>query len=175
MTGAVLLAVASPASADTSATGSSSVTADITNTLEATFPGAYTWGNLAPGASGNTSSEQTINVKSNQTWGVKISSDLSDGRMKEWNPTLGIYVAVSPKLMTNPLNWRLSSLGGVSQSTSFAALSSTEALVTGSQPVTGDAGTNVGVTYKQLVSYADVNAGANDYRVQVNYNASQGF
>ncbi len=171
---AALLVAAAPASAATSATGNSSVTADVANTLEATFPGAYAWGNLNAGTAGNESTEQTTNVKSNQTWGLKVSSDLTDGKMKEWAGAA--YVTVSPDILTNALTWRLSSLGGVAQSTSYAGLSSTEALVTGSQPITSDSGTNVGTKYKQVVSYADEAVGAlNDYRIQVNYNASQGF
>lgn len=171
--GGVLLAAAVPASAATSATGSSSVTGDVANTLEATFPSAYAWGSLNAGSTGNESTEQTLNVKSNQTWGVKTSTDLTDGKMKEW--TGSAYVTTSPKILTNALTWRLSSLGGTAQSTSYAAFSSTEALVTGSQPITSDTGTNVGLKYKQAVSYADTAAGVNDYRVLANFNVSQGF
>jgi hypothetical protein len=173
VTGTALLAAVAPASADTSATGSSSVTADVASTLEATFPGAYAWGALDAGAAGNTSAAQVVNVKSNQTWGVKTSTDLANGRMKEWDGTG--YVAASPKVLTNALQWRLSSLGGVSQATTFASYTGTDALVTGSKPSTDDSGTDVGVSYKQVISYADLSAGANDYRVQVNYNVSQGF
>lgn len=171
---AAMLIVAAPASAATTASGTSSVTADVANTLEASFPSAYAWGSLNAGSAGNESTEQTLNVKSNQTWGVKISSDLTDGKMKEW--TGSAYVTTSPKILTNALNWRLSSLGGTAQSTTYAALSSTEALATGSQAITSDSGTNVGVKYKQVVSYADVAAGVtNDYRLLSSYNVSQGF
>lgn len=170
---AVMLTTAAPAFAGTSSAGTSSVTADVANTLEASFPSAYAWGALNAGSSGNESTEQTLNVKSNQTWGVKIASDLTDGKMKEW--TGSAYLTTSPKILTNALNWRLSSLGGTAQSTTYAALSSTEALATGSQPITSDSGTNVGVRYKQVVSYADVAAGTNDYRLLASYNISQGF
>jgi hypothetical protein len=171
---AALMIAAAPASAATSATGGSSVTADVANTLEASFPAAYAWGSLNAGATGNESAEQVVNVKSNATWGVKTSTDLVDGKPKEW--TGSAYVAITPKVLTNALQWRMSTLGGVAQATSFAAYSSTEALVTGTQPISSDAGTNVGATYKQVVSYADVAAGVtNDYRILANYNVSQGF
>ncbi len=172
--GAAMLTVAGPASGDTTATDTSSVTADMANTLEASFPSAYAWGALNAGAGGTTSAEQVVNVKSNQTWGVKTSTDLADGKMKEW--TGSAYVTLTPKILTNALQWRLSRLGGTAQSSTFAAYTSTEALVTGTRPTTSDAGTDVGVTYKQVVSYADVSAGAlNDYRGGVNYNVAQGF
>lgn len=160
-----------PAHGALAATGTQSVTADVANTLAATFPAAYAWGNLAAGAA-STSAEQTVNVKSNALWGLKLSTDIADGRMTEWNGTA--YVA-SPKVLTNALNWRMSSLGGVAQGTAFAALTSTPALVTGSQAITSDSGTDVGVTYRQTVSYADTSAGANDYRVLVTFDASQGY
>jgi hypothetical protein len=93
--------------------------------------------------------------------------------MKEWTGT--VYVAASPKILTNALTWRMSTLGAVAQGTSFAAISSTPSLVAGSQPITGDSGTNVGVTYKQVISFADAVAGANDYRVAVTFDAAQGY
>lgn len=160
------------AAAATSASGSQSVTADINNTLEATFPSAYAWGNLDPGASGNTSSAQTINVKSNASWGVKASTDQVGGQMKEWT---GAAYAGSPKVLTNALTWRLGTLGGVAQGTSFAAFTSTPALVTGTQALTGDSGVDVGLLYKQIISYADANAGSNDYRVLVSFDVAQGY
>ncbi len=168
--GSTGLAIAGPASAATTDTGTSSVTADVANTLEASFPSDYPWGNLSPGSAGTESAEQVLNVKSNQTWGVKTSTDIASGKMTEW--TGALYAL---KVLTNALQWKLSSLGGTAQGTSYAAYSSTEALVTGSQPVTSDSGTNVGVKYKQVVSYGDVNAGVNDYRILVNYNVAQGF
>lgn len=168
------LAATPAAGAATSASGSQSVTADIANTLEATFPSAYAWGDLIVGAAGNTSTEQVVNVKSNAAWGVKVASDLVDGKMKEW--TGAAYVAVTPKVLTNPLTWRLSTLGGVGQATSFAALSSVQALVSGTQPATTDSGVNVGTAYRQVISYADVNAGVtNDYRILVSYDVAQGY
>ncbi|WP_372789805.1 hypothetical protein [Paraconexibacter sp.] len=172
---AALAALALPAGATaaTSASGNQSVTADIANTLEATFPGAYSWGNLDAGTTGNTSSEQTLTVKSNAAWGVKVASDLVDGKMKEWTGVA--YVPVTPKVLTNALTWRLSTLGGAAQGTSFASLSSVQALVTGTQAATNDSGVGVGVTYKQVVSYADANAGVNDYRILVSYDVAQGY
>lgn len=169
-----LIALGLPATtlAATSATGTQSVTADIADTLEATFPAAYAWGNLNAGAAGNVSTEQVVNVKSNQSWGVKAATDEAGGLMREWN---GAAYA-GGKVLVNPLNWRLSSLGGTPQSTSFAAFTSTPALVTGGNTTFSDSGVDVGVKFSQLISYTDVAAGVtNDYRTLVTYQVAQGF
>lgn len=170
---AAALAAPGSAVAATSTTGSSSVTADVANTLEATFPGAYAWGDLNAGTAGNESSAQTTTVKSNAAWGLKISSDIASGKMTEWDG--GAYVASSPKVLANALQWKLGTIGGAAQSSSYASLSSTKALVTGSQSATNDSGSAIGVLYKQVISYVDAAAGANDYRIAVNYDASQGY
>ena len=170
---AVAAAVLAPAVPAHAVTGQQSVTADVANTLEATFPSAYAWGDLVPGPSGNTSAAQSLTVKSNALWGVQVSTDLSDGRMKEFNGSA--YVAVTPKILTNPLQWRLSVLGGVAQGTSFAALSSTPASATSSQGITGDSGTALGFLLHQVASYADQRVSPNLYRVQLTYDAAQGY
>jgi hypothetical protein len=165
--------IAAPASAATTATGDSSVTADVVATLEATFPAAYAWGNLNAGVAGNTSVEQTVNVKSNATWGVKTSTDDAAGKLTEWD---GLAYDVTPLVLTHPLEWRLSHLDGVVQGTSFADYTSTAVLVTtNAEAVTPDAGVDVDTTYKQTVSYGDFVAGVNDYRVLVTYDVSQAF
>lgn len=161
-----------PASGAHAALGLQSIIADVANTLEATFPTSLNLGTLTPGAA-TTSAEQSVLVKSNALWGLRVSTDVADGRMTEWDGTA--YVASSPKVLTNPLQWRLSSLGGAAQATSFAALSNTQALVTGSQGLTTDLGTSIGVTFRQAASYADPSAGANDYRIVVTFDASQGY
>jgi hypothetical protein len=172
--GLAIAMAALPAQGALAATGTQSITADVANTLEATFPGAYAWGSLTPGVTA-TSSEQTINVKSNATWGLKVASDIADGRMTEWTGL--VYVPITPKVLTNAVNWRMTTLGGVAQgSTTYAALSSTQALVTGSQAITNDSGKDVGVTYRQAPSFADAYAGVvNDYRILVTYDAAQGY
>jgi hypothetical protein len=171
--GLAVLTLAATAGAATSAAGSQSVTADVANTLEATFPGAYAWGSLDAGGTGTISDEQVVNVRSNASWGVQVASDVSDGRMTEW--TGAAYVTPTPKVLTNDLEWRMSSLGGVAQGTSFASLSNVQALVTGTQPTTSDAGVDVGLRYRQAISYADESAGSNDYRVLVSFDVAQGY
>jgi hypothetical protein len=171
---AAFMIIAAPASAGTTASGNSSVTADVVPTLEATFPSAYAWGDLNAGVAGNVSSEQTVNVKSNATWGVKTATDDAGGQLTEWD---GVgYDASSPKVLIHPLQWRLSHLDGIAQGTSFVDYNSTSVLVTtNAEAVTPDAGVDVDATYKQTVSYGDFVAGVNDYRILVNYSVSQGF
>jgi hypothetical protein len=171
---AALMVIAAPASAATTATGDSSVTADVVATLEATFPSAYAWGDLNAGVAGNVSSEQTVNVKSNATWGVKTSTDDAGGQLTEWDGLA--YDATSPKVLIHALQWRLSHLDGVVQGAPFVDYSSTPVLVTtNAEAVTPDAGVDVDATYKQTISYGDFVAGVNDYRILVNYSVSQGF
>lgn len=169
-----LLGTPAAAQAATSATGDQSVTADVADTLEATFPSAYAWGSLSAGSAGNESAEQSLTVKSNKAWGVKISSDLAGGKMTEFDGTS--YVLLTPKVLTNALQWRLSSLAGATQSTSYAAISSTQASLTTGQAATTDAGTALGTKFKQVISYADANAGAlTDYRILGKYDVAQGY
>ena len=170
----VVLALPGGAYAATSAQDQQSVTADVTPTLEATFPADYAWGALAPGT--RTSAEQLLNVKSNDDWGVKVASDVADGRMTEWNPLLGAYVLLSPQTFAAPLQWGFTSLGGSTRTPSYAALSDTAAQIGSTNAATGDSGTDVGLKYQQVVSYADEPAGTgNDYRIEVTFDASQDY
>lgn len=169
------LALAPAASAATTASGSQAVTGTPAAQLAATFPSAYSFGTLTVGGSGNTSTEQIVNVKSNASWGIKIASDQAAGKMREWNGSA--YVA-SGNILANALQWALTSTGGTPVgSPSYAALSSTSTSLVTSQSRTADAGVDVGTTFKQLVSYADEQslAGSNTYRVLVTYDAAQGF
>lgn len=165
--------VASNAQAATSASGSQSVTGKPKGQLEATFPGAYNfadWDLLTD----NFSSEQTVNVKSNKSWGVKVSSDQAAGLMREWD---GSAYVVAGETLGAALNWANTSFDGTPiGSPSYAALSSSQALVTGTKPKTGNAGKDVGVTYRQYVDYNDnADIGADTYRILVTFDAAQGF
>ena len=169
------LAAAPSALAATTASGTQAITGLPTAQLAATFPTAYSFGTLAVGGSGNTSTEQVVNVKSNASWGLKISSDQTAGKMREWDGSA--YVA-SGNILANSLQWALTTLGGTPVgSPTYANLSSTATLVSGSQARSGDSGVDVATTFKQLVSYADqaTLSGANTYRVLVTYDAQQGF
>ncbi len=137
--------------------------------LTATFPAAYAWGGWAIGT--NTSAEQALTVTSNRSWGVKLSTDHADGRMTEWNGALP-YLS---RKVGSAIQWRLSTLGGVPQSTSFASASSTPSLVTTTQAKSPTA-VSVGVSFRQTISYADDAAlGPNVYRTEITYDAAQGF
>src|SRR3954452_23417121 len=103
------LAFAPSAMAATTASGSQAVTGTPTAQLAATFPSAYSFGTLTVGGSGNTSTEQIVNVKSNASWGIKIASDQAAGKMREWDGS--VYIA-SGHILANALQWALTSTGG---------------------------------------------------------------
>ena len=139
----------------------------VTASLTATFPSDLAWGAWAIGT--NTSAEQVVSVTSTDPWGVKVQGDHADGRMTEW--TGSTYTSQS---LGDPLRWTLSSIGGVGQSASYAAMSSTPASVVSSRP----AGTNVaiGLLLRQVVAYSDpIPVGGRSYRTVVTYSAAQGF
>lgn len=144
-------------------------TADVAATLEAAFPANLSWGALTVGTAGTESAEQVINVKSNKPWGVRLSTDEATGRMRLYNGSYG-------SALTHPLQWRLASVAGVAQATSFGDLSSTAANAATARPITTDLGVNVGLRFKQVMSYADAPAGTGEtYRVVVTYDAAQGY
>ena len=168
---AVALIAAVPAQAATSAQGTQAVTGTPDATLEATFPTAYSFGTFAIGTP-NTSTEQVLNVKSNAAWGVKVSSDQASGYMRRHDGTA--YVAGQ---LGSALQWANTSFDGTPVgSPVYANLGSTQGLVLGSKPATGNAGADVGVTYRQAVAYTDdANLGSDVYRVAVTFDAAQGF
>lgn len=142
--------------------------------LEATFPSDYAWGQLNLG--GNESVEQVITVTSNQSWGVRIASDLADGRMKEWSGSA--YVATAPKILEVPLEWAPSSIDGVAQSMGYRAVSSTSADAVSGQPSTCPVDCSpvqIGVRYRQVLGFADAPAGVNEYRIVLSFEAAQGL
>jgi hypothetical protein len=138
--------------------------------LTASFPSDYAWSGLTPGSTTD-SPEQTVSVTSNRAWGLQIASDRSDGRARQWNGS-----AYGSLTLTNPMQWRTTSIGGNAQSTSFADLSGTAATAVHQQSASAGA-VAVGVTYRQQVSYADEAAlpAGNTYRQNVSYTAQQGF
>jgi len=144
--------------------------------LEVSFPPDLAWGQLDPGPGGNDAPEQMLAVTSNESWGLRVASDLADGRMTEW--TGGAYVVASPKILSQPLRWSLSSIDAVPQGPSFQPLSSDPGAVLSGQASTcpgACAAAQIGLQYRQIISFADEPAGANDYRIQVMYDAAQGF
>ena len=172
------LALPATASAATTANGSQAVTGTPTAQLEATFPAAYGFGALAVGGTGNVSTEQTINVKSNKSWGLKVSTPgMATGRMRQYDTGTNAYAA-SPLTLTHAIEWALTSNAGTAVgSPAYAAASGTATSVVTTQGRTSDSGQNVGVKFRQLISYAD-EAGlpaGNTYRVDVTYAAEQGF
>ena len=148
--------------------------------LVVTFPsGPLNFGSVNA-ATSTISAEQAMSVAAGNTWGIKISSDQAGGKMKEW--TGSAYVSSSPKIMHNALQWRVSSINGANQATSFANLSNTPSVALTNQPITGCVlvlltctDIPLGFKFKLNTSFSDANAGANDYRIQVTYDVALGY
>jgi hypothetical protein len=123
------------------------------------------------------SADQTVTISASASWGIKVSTDLADGKMKEW--TGAAYVGAGAKVMHNPLQFRLSAVGASAQSTTFAMLSGTAATLVSGQPTTCALllcnSTTIAAQYRLQTSFFDPNAGSNDYRIQVTYDAQLGF
>jgi hypothetical protein len=163
------LLAAAPASAATTQAQNQVITGAPTPQLVATFPGDFGLGSFAAGAT-TSSSEQVLNVKSNGSWGLRISADSAN--MRRWNGSA--YVAGS---LSSPLTWARTSQGGTPVgSPTYSAIGTSAANVVTGQAVTTDSGTDVGVTFRQAVSYGDDAAlGSDVYRVVVTYAAGQAF
>jgi len=137
--------------------------------LTATFPSDYAFPAWEIGT--NDSTDQTVSVDSNRSWGLKIRSDAEDGHMRRWHA--GRYVGAS---LASPLQWQLTTIGGVPQSDSYDPLSSTAASVVSARPASASA-VDVGVRFRQSVGWgdkADIPAG-DVYRLDATYEAEQGF
>ena len=143
--------------------------------MELTVPSSYAWGTLAPGTSQST--QQTVTVGSNKSWGLRISSDRADGRLTEWT---GSAYAASPRKLAAPMEWALTADGSAAVTPAWAPFSSTPATVVSGRDMTGCVlvaclTTTLGVTYRQTISYADQQLNPNSYRMSVTYTASHGW
>lgn len=124
------------------------------------------------------SGEQTISISSNLSYGVKVSADLADGRMKEWT---GAAYAASPKVMATALDVARTSYNGTTYSPSWQALSSTPFLLGTNLGPTGCligllCGEHaLGVKYRLRPSFQDRRVSPNSYRVLVTYTADHAF
>ena len=166
---ALAVIAATPAAAATSQSQNQVITGTPTPQLVATFPADFAFASFLPGAT-STSSEQTINVKSNTSWGLRISADSAN--MRRYNGSA--YVAGS---LASPLSWAKTSQGGTPVgSPSYAAIATSTANVVTGQALTSNSGVDVGVTFQQPVSYADDASISPDYyRAVATYAAGQGF
>ncbi|WP_354698138.1 hypothetical protein DSM112329_03803 [Paraconexibacter sp. AEG42_29] len=123
--------------------------------------------------------QQALTVSSNVAYGVKVSTDLVDGRPKEW--TGAAYVVAAPKILANALEVARTSYDGTPTTPVWRALNSTPYLLgTGLGP-TGCligllCGTHdLGVRYRLRSSFSDRRASPNSYRIQVTYTADHAF
>lgn len=164
-----LVGLSSRTDAGTSNQATVPVTCKVVAALEASFPGAVSLGNLSVGAPPVLSAPQTVTVRSNAPWALKIRSDAQDGRMRQWTGTG--YATPAPRTMAAPLEWKRQ------DSTDFAPISGNEAVVAAGMPPTGSAGATVSVVFRQAASYDDeaLPDPAHAYRIEVTYVATQTY
>ena len=112
-----------------------------------------------------TSSALAVSVKANSPWGIEISCDLPDGRMKEFDRGVGAYVS-NAALLTHPLQWSLSPSGP------WQAVSSIPSSIVASQPPTDNNGESVEFYLRLVADYGDrpLEEGR-DYRILLRYTA----
>ncbi|MEW6106273.1 MAG: hypothetical protein AB1563_07910 [Bacillota bacterium] len=158
-----------PTDAGTSDLATVPVTCKVVAALEASFPGAVSLGNLNVGAPPVLSAPQTVTVRSNAPWALKICSDAQDGRMRQWTGTG--YATPAPRTMAAPLEWKRQ------DGADFAPISGNEAVVAAGMPPTGSAGATVSVVFRQAASYDDeaLPDPAHAYRIEVTYVATQTY
>lgn len=150
----------------------------LTPCLQLSMPAPVALGSLDAGTT-SVSGEQAFVVSSNVAYGVKVSSDLVDGRMRQW--TGAAYVAAAPKVLSAPLEVGRSSYNGTPSVLTWHALTDTPFLLgTGLGPTACVLGLlcgthTLGVKYRQRTSFADRRASPDSYRILVTYTADHGF
>lgn len=145
--------------------------------LDVDFPVAYSLGSSLNAGTTTTSSEQILRISSTASWGVRIQTDLADGRMKQFN---GSTYLTSGQILTNPLGWALVSIAGTPQTPSYTALSSAPATVVTGRPANCllnllCTDSTIGVRHRLTTSFADRRVAPHSYRALVTYSVSHGF
>lgn len=159
------LALPGSALAATDASTTQAATAAVPETLSASFPtNPFGW-TLAPGT--NDSAAQSVNVKSNKAWGLRVFTDHAN--LTQWDGT--VYGSAS---LTNGLDVALDggTAGAVTESADSTGVSNVVAKSDSEAQAAGDTGTDLSLVFKQKFSYADA---PGDYRATITYAADQAF
>ncbi|MGE5573532.1 MAG: hypothetical protein ACM309_01030 [Bacillota bacterium] len=164
-----VVGLSAPTDAGTTDQATVPVTCRVLASLEASFPGAVSLGDLITGAPPALTAPQTVTVRSNAPWALKIRSDAQDGRMRQWTGTG--YATPAPRTMAAPLEWKRQ------DGADFAPISGSETVVAAGMPPTGSSGTAVSVIFRQAASYDDeaLPDPGHAYRIEVTYVATQTY
>ena len=109
-----------------------------------------------------------VSVKSNASWGLQISSDDEEGRLREYDPGMGAYVMLGRR--TSPLEWAADLSGP------WSHVSSTPTTMFTNQPPTGEDGATVGFLLRVVPSFDDEPLPpGREYRIVLTYTAGVGF
>jgi hypothetical protein len=159
------LIVPGSALADTSGGTTQGATASVPPTLTATFPTDPISWTLVPGT--NDSTAQSVNVKSNSAWGLRVFVDHSS--LTTWDGDS--YGSAS---LANPLELALDggSASAVPESASSSGVTSLVHETDAEAQAAGDAGTSMNLVFKQAFSYADA---PGNYHSVITYAADQAF
>jgi hypothetical protein len=166
---ALLLCVPAAASAkQPDAIGTQAATTKVPAKLTAVFPtDAVAWDLNAGGIT--ESAPQSINVKSNKAWALKIFADKSP--LASWDGA-----AYGVDRLANPLEVAVNgaAASALTEGTDAASVTDSKFDVpdNAAARAAGDAGSNLTVVFRQAFSYADA---PGDYRTQVTYAATQSF
>ncbi|MBI2914839.1 MAG: hypothetical protein HYY08_02825 [Firmicutes bacterium] len=169
----VLLVAAAVGSvqAATTSTGGTAVTANVEDAISVASWPAQTFnigGALVPEVP-TVSGALSFTVRSNTTWGIKISSDDTAGKMREYDTASSSYVT-SGKTLKNSLEW------GPTTSGPWTGVSSTPGTMFAGQASTGDAGATVNFVLRLTASFDDLKlATGRVYRVVLTYTVGTGY
>lgn len=154
-------AVAAPTS-----TATMPVTCNVMPTIEGSFPAFLDLGDVDPDTSYVVSTPQTVTVRSNTKWALKIRSDAADGCLKEWTGT-----GYSSRALSSPLEWK------THDGVEFVGITDSDAPVVAEKPPTGQEGEVVNVLFKQQVNYNDAPLlePGTSYRIEVTFTAVQTY
>jgi len=125
-------------------------------------------GGIIPGGE-NVAGPYTFTVKCNTTWGIKVRSLTSEGTLKEYNTTDGMYES-NGSVLQQPVQFGTSATGP------WTDLSGTPALLCGGQAPTDDAGTTVDMYLHIPVLFSDRPlTNGNIYRIELLYSVGVGY
>lgn len=164
-----LVGLTPAALAATSQSGTTEVMFNIAPALEVVmWPGAnLTLIDTPPGVA-SVSSQMRIAVKSNTSWGVQITSDSANGKMREYDMSTGKYVVDGSE--TGPVEFATDPQGP------WTPISSSPTKIFSGQPPTGETGAALGFWIRVTPNFDALElAYGRTYRIVLTYTAGVGY